>query len=345
MDCLGNPTEGEPAGCLLVASRFSDSKPATVGAANKFCGNTVSLGLDVESGKFAVTYPAKGTPSDPAGRCSILDELFGGTQDEPSTVYIYCGTKDARPTTTTTTTTSSTATLTTMSTTTTITTTTMDAIAYKTQGIEVAALKYRLNMSASELLNKGFTVQELYDGGFTRAEIDAAGDEDAEFPVPEMYSAQYSTWMDSLKPEESSSVAAIVGALVAVIAVGIAAWFCYKAGGTCMGAGRSNDAPTNARISSFTMNPSYPQSSTSAAASSQMYGPTAESLYDGGSNNDEFSAATSAVTNVYESPSRQQLQVYDDAKVHGAAGHPADDGAYEEIERPYDEIDDDDIEL
>eukprot|EP00729_Bicosta_minor_P009265 gene9265-1046_t len=103
MDCLGNPTEGEYAGCLLVASRFSDSKPATVGVANKFCGNTASLGLDVEAGKFAVTYPAKGTPSDPAGRCSILDELFGGTRDEPSTVYIYCGTKDARPTTTTTT--------------------------------------------------------------------------------------------------------------------------------------------------------------------------------------------------------------------------------------------------
>ena len=291
----------------------------------------------------------------------------------------------------------------------------MDAAGYKAQAIEMANLKEALvGMSAAELLSKGFTVQELYDGGFATAEIDAAGDDGAEFPVPETYDAQYSTLMASLNPDDKSSpVAAIVGALVAIIVVlaaGILIGRCNNADDAgdgvfskCMGAGSSNtDAPINARISSFTVNPSYPQSP-SAATPPQMYGSThqtqptllldgayeevgtsgtasnvraAESLYDDGDGADEFSAAASAVAgqSVYESPSSRQMQVYDDGKVLEAADHSAGgayapvgndrkaygsisatssatyadiDGPYDEVgdEQPYDEIDDDDIEL
>lgn len=291
----------------------------------------------------------------------------------------------------------------------------MDAAAYKAQEIEIATLKEALvGMSAAELLSKGFTVQELYDGGFAAAEIDAAGEDGAEFQVPETYDAQYSTLMASLNPDdEPSPVRAIVGAVLAIIvalAAGILIGRCNSADDAgdgvfskCMGAGRSNtDAPINARISSLTVNPSYPQSP-SAAAPPQMSGPTqqtqptllldgayeevvtsgtsanlraAESLYGDGDGADEFSVAASAVASqsVYESPSSRQMQVYDDGEVPGAADHFAGgayapvgndrkaygsisatssatyadiDGPYDEVgdERPYDEIDDDDIEL
>jgi len=106
----------------------------------------------------------------------------------------------------------------------------MDAAGYKAQAIEMANLKEALvGMSAAELLSKGFTVQELYDGGFATAEIDAAGDDGAEFQVPETYDAQYSTLMATLNPDDKSSpVGAIVGALLAIIVIGIAAYFLYK---------------------------------------------------------------------------------------------------------------------
>lgn len=317
-------------------------------------------------------------------------------------------------TTSTTSVTSTTTTASTTTTTTATTTTTMDAAGYKAQAIEMANLKEALvGMSAAELLSKGFTVQELYDGGFAIAEIEAAGDDGAEFQLPESYDAQYSALIASLNPDDKSSpIAAIVGALLAIIVV-LAAGFligrCNNADDAgdgvfskCMGAGSSNTgAPINAQISSFTVNPSYPQSP-SAAAPSQMYGPTHQTqptlnldgayeevgtsgtaanvraayLYDDGDGADEFSAAASAVAgqSVYESPSSRQMQVYDDGKVLEAADHFAGgayasvgndrkaygsisatssatyadiDGPYDEVgdEQPYDEIDDDDIEL
>ena len=132
--CLGDPTGGASAGCLIVGSRFSDQRPKSLGAANRFCGNAASLGLDVDAGKFAVKYPEKGTPSDPAGRCSTLDELFGGSKDEPTLTYVYCGrNEDERPelpvptTVTTTTETSTTATTVTATSETSTTATTVTA--------------------------------------------------------------------------------------------------------------------------------------------------------------------------------------------------------------------------
>lgn len=156
----------------------------------------------------------------------------------------------------------------------------MDAAGYKAQAIEMANLKEALDgMSAAELLSKGFTVQELYDGGFAIAEIEAAGDDGAEFQLPESYDAQYRALIASLNPgDKSSPIAAIVGALLAIIGV-LAAGFligrCNNADDAgdgafskCMGAGSSNTgAPINARISSFTVNPSYPQSPSAAAPS------------------------------------------------------------------------------
>eukprot|EP00729_Bicosta_minor_P004161 gene4161-19168_t len=109
-------------------------------------------------------------------------------------------------TTSTTSVTSTTTTASTTTTTTSTTTTTMDAAGYKAQAIEMANLKEALDgMSAAELLSKGFTVQELYDGGFAIAEIEAAGDDGAEFQVPESYDAQYSTLMATLNPDDKSS--------------------------------------------------------------------------------------------------------------------------------------------
>lgn len=176
--------------------------------------------------------------------------------------------------------TTTTTTVSTTTTTTSTTTTTMDAAGYKAQAIEMANLKEALDgMSAAELLSKGFTVQELYDGGFAIAEIEAAGDDGAEFQVPESYDAQYSALIASLNPDDKSSpIAAIVGALLAIIVV-LAAGFligrCNNADDAgdgafskCMGAGSSNTgAPINARISSFTVNPSYPQPPSAAAPS------------------------------------------------------------------------------
>ena len=107
-----------------------------------------------------------------------------------------------------------------------------------------------------------------------------------------------------------------------------------------------------------------------------------ESLYDDGEDEDhEFSFVASAAVSsstMYEEPSRRQSQLYVDGEVPGAADHfagaayaavgsnrkaygavaaPSDgdidgpydevgpEGAYEEFERRYDEVDDDDIEL
>ena len=83
--------------------------------------------------------------------------------------------------------------------------------------------------SAAELLSKGFAVQELFDGGYTVEEIRVAGDGSEEgaspFVVPETYSVQMSTLLDTLDIQSSgisagALAAAVLGALAVVGAVG-----------------------------------------------------------------------------------------------------------------------------
>lgn len=79
-------------------------------------------------------------------------------------------------------------------------------------------------MSAAELLSKGFSVQELYDGGYTLEEISAADEDGALFDVPDTYSAQMSALSASLTPAPStrSTTAGIVVGAVAVVCIIIA---------------------------------------------------------------------------------------------------------------------------
>jgi len=92
--CLGSDNDVE-AGCLLIASRFNSNSLVT---ASRFCGTKTSLSLTEDVGLEKDIDITKGTPSDPFGRCKILDPLFAdATSQRPSTIYAWCGEPDSRP--------------------------------------------------------------------------------------------------------------------------------------------------------------------------------------------------------------------------------------------------------
>jgi protein tyrosine phosphatase len=107
------------------------------------------------------------------------------------------------------------------------TTTTLNAEQLKGDDIKIAALKEQ-GKSAAELLSKGYTPAELHGAGYTVADLEASADL-AEWnvdPEGEEHSAQMSALKASL--ETSSSTGAIIGALLAVIVLGVAGYFGYK---------------------------------------------------------------------------------------------------------------------
>ena len=119
-------------------------------------------------------------------------------------------------------------------------------------------------MAAAELLSKGFTVQELYDGGYSMAEMNAAANEEgAPFEVPATFSAEMSALAELLKPKSSPVgiiVGAVVGALVLLAAGILIGRSNNDGGGGFSKCTNSSNKPIEARISSFTANPAaHPQ--------------------------------------------------------------------------------------
>lgn len=104
-------------------------------------------------------------------------------------------------------------------------------------------------MSANELLHKGFTVEELHQGGFSLDAIASAGEEGQRFAVPRTFDRAYASLAETL---ESNPTAAIVVAVLAAILVIVIGMVLYK---------RSHDQqPDVVAISSFTVNNAYSDS-------------------------------------------------------------------------------------
>ena len=106
-----DPSKSFNGGCLLVASPFANTglgytaavaDGTSFGSEVAFCGTTDSLqtGAVFEVGVDIVME--RGTPSDPFGRCSRIDEIFGAQDSsKPEQMFVWCGEPDLEPVPTT----------------------------------------------------------------------------------------------------------------------------------------------------------------------------------------------------------------------------------------------------